>query len=157
MPLSPPPRDENGAVTPHDHQGILDSHIVIRRVSSQWVVTDPKAPGGRRLSTAVFEPSSPENGGGLSVDLANEIVAAGLDVETYVTTPRWIASVQLTASNLRSKQLMVGYSPIEESNDMPSNPYHGEAWGRIPKGQRKALLDVSQWLVPIANCAVSST
>ncbi|MEJ7804827.1 MAG: hypothetical protein WKG03_02760 [Telluria sp.] len=154
MPLSPPPRDDLGNVKPHDHPDILEDDGVIRRISSQWVVSDPKANGGRRISTAAFEPSSMENGAGLSVDLERAITDAGLDPHTHVTTPRWIASVKLSARQFRNLGLIVGYSPIDESPNEMANLYHGEVWGIKTRSQKKALLNNCNWFVPIENCAL---
>jgi hypothetical protein len=41
--LTPPPRDENGAVEPHDHPEIGNDDGVIRRVQEQWIVEDKDA------------------------------------------------------------------------------------------------------------------
>ena len=96
-----------------------------------------------------------ENGGGLSVDLEEEIIKAEVDVVTHVTSPRWIASVRLKAGDLRNIQLKVGFSPIAPSAEEAGNPYHGEAWGTISRGQRKNLLRTSEWLVPVPGCSLS--
>ena len=67
MPLTLPQRDENGVI-PHDHREIIPDDLVIRRVSANWTVDDPKAPGGKRLSSMAFEKSS-GTAGGMSIDL----------------------------------------------------------------------------------------
>ena len=100
MPLKPQ-RDDNGAVIPHDHPGILPEHGIIRRVSEELLVNDEKL-GGQRISTIAFNPSSGGNGG-LSVDLQNEIEKAGLDAKAYVTTPKWMGSLRIEAGQLRDE------------------------------------------------------
>lgn len=155
MPLNPPLYDAHGKVVPHDHPGILADDWVIRRISQQWVITDVKIPGGKRLSTQAFESSSAEQGGGLSLDLEAQIQEAGTDVVTHVTTPRWIASVRLTVATLREMEYLVGFSPIMAAPGIEANPHHGEAWGSDTKGKRKKLLKASQWLVPIDGCQIS--
>lgn len=93
MPLAPPPRNDSGAVIPHDHEGILPNDGIIRRVSTQQIVDDPKVVGGRRISSSfLFKPSSGENGG-LSVDLQGLIEEAGLDAKAFVTTLDWLSSI----------------------------------------------------------------
>ncbi len=76
MPLSKPPLDDNGEVLPHDHQGIADADRVIRRISDEHVVSDPKVLGGKRISTLAFQASSDGNRG-MSVDLEVSILEAG--------------------------------------------------------------------------------
>lgn len=114
MPLSAPPRNPDGSVQPHDHPEILNHDWLIRRVSTEWVVTDPKVPGNKRLSTRAFDLSSPEFGGGMSVDIQKLIEEAGVSVVEFVTSPRWTASLRIQTGSLRAKALQVGYSPVPE-------------------------------------------
>lgn len=154
MPLSPPPLDELGNTVPHDHLEITGEDGIIRRISTLFVVPDPKVEGGRKISTVAFSPSSPEYGAGLSVDLERSIIEAGIDPQVHVTTPRWIASVWLRAADFRSLGLMVGYSPIEGSADEEPNPHHGEVWGIKTKPQKRSLLKLCSWYVPLPQCAL---
>jgi hypothetical protein len=145
--LAEPPRNERGEVQPHDHEGIGNSDGIIRRVSGQQVVDDPKAKGGKRLSTAAVSPSSGGNGG-MSVDIQAEIEKAGLDAKQYVTTPRWTGSILFQAGQLRNEDFQVGYDPL------PGNPYHGEVWGNFSRSRQKRLLDLSEWFVEIEGVAL---
>lgn len=154
MPLSQPPLDELGNVVPHNHPEIADEDGIIRRISSLFVVPDPKAEGGLKISTAAFSPSSAEYGAGLSVDLERLILEAGIEPRVHVTTPRWFASVWLNAAHFRSLGLMVGYSPIEGSADEEPNPYHGEVWGIKTRPQKRSLLKLCSWYVAIPQCAL---
>lgn len=146
MPLTPPPRDDNGAVIPHDHEGILRNDGVIRRVSEQLVVFDPKI-GGNRLSSSVFNPSSGLNGG-LSVDLQKQIEEAGLIAKDFVTNPRFTGSIRLETCQLRNEGFKVGYDPLDH------NPYHGEVWGNFSKAKRKKLFQLCTWFVPMENTSI---
>lgn len=147
MPLQPQ-LDENGNVTPHDHPKILDDHRVIRRISKeQHIVTDPKSPTGRRISSIAFQAST-EGNRGMSVDLEHEIIQAGLDPAEYVTTPLWTGSVVLKVDFLRAQQFKVGADPLKD------NPHHGEVWGTFSDGQKKRLRNASQWLVPIPDVSI---
>ncbi len=146
MALTPPPRDDNGAVIPHDHEGVLPNDGIIRRVSEQQIVFDPKI-GGKRLSSAVLNPSSGHNGG-LSVDLQQQIEEAGLDAKTFVTTPRWMGSIRFEADQLRIEGFKVGYDPLRD------NPFHGEVWGVFSKSKIKRLFQLCSWFVPINDTLI---
>lgn len=146
MPLTPPPRDANGEVKPHNHDGISSGDGVIRRISEQHIVFDPKI-GGRRLSSAAFTPSSGPNGG-MSVDLERQIEEAGLNPKVHVTSPQWTGSVRFLAGSLRAEGFMVGYDPL------PENPYHGEVWGNFRKSNQRKLVQLCAWLVPISDTSI---
>ncbi len=149
MPLSEPPRDANGVVVPHDHPGIADADRIIRRISDEHIVSDVKAPGGRRVSTLAFQ-SSTNGNCGMSVDLESSIVNAGLDAPSFVTSPRFMGSVWFHAAHLRSETFQVGYDPL------PENPHHGEVWGSFTRGRKNRLLASAQWFVPITGVSLSS-
>ena len=139
---TPPPRDADGNVVPHNHADILDADGIIRRVTMQHVVEDPKAVGGRKLSSILFNPSSGLNGG-LSVDLRRPIEEDGLAPQAFVTTEEFVGSVIMIAQVFRSKALQVGYDPL------PTNSYHGEVWGNFTGGCKRQLLKLADWFVPV--------
>ncbi len=142
MPL-PLPRDANGEVIPHDHEDISSEDGVIRRISEQLVIHDPKV-GGLRISSAAFRASSGPNGG-MSVDLEKLILEAGLDPRAYVNNPRWIGSVRFLAGSLRAEGFRVGYDPL------PDNRFHGEVWGNFTGSKQRRLMKLCTWLVPIPD------
>jgi hypothetical protein len=146
LPLAPPPRDANGGVIPHDHQGILSEDGIIRRVSEHQVIHDQRR-GCRRISSIAFKASSEERGG-MSVDLQREIEEAGLDARVYVSSPRWIGSLRFVARDLRAIDLKIGYDPINE------NPYHGEVWGDFGKAQQDEMRQHCEWFVEIPGVAI---
>lgn len=155
MPLQPPPRDDHGNVIPHDHDGILSEHGVIRKISEQLVVEDEKV-GGRRISSMAFKASSGANSG-MSVDLQHEIEAAGYDARVYVTTPRWIGSVSFAAGELRGEGFMVGSDPLDEAPGVDANPYHGEVWGDFAKkSKQRRLFELCKWFVPIEGVVIKA-
>lgn len=151
--LTPPPRDQDGVVKPHDHPDIADADGVIRRVSEQWVV--PGRDGRLRLSSMAFKASSGPKAG-MSVDLLALIVAAGIDPVIYVTTPRWIGSVVFSAGDLRAEGFSVGFDPIEEEPpDQPGNPFHGEVWGVFSKAKQRRLAQIACWYVAIPDVSIA--
>jgi hypothetical protein len=146
MPLEPPPLDASGCVVPHDHAGVSPSDGVIRRISSNQIVTDKN--GQKRISSKAFQGSS-ETNGGMSVDLECSILGAGLDPRHYVTTPRWIGSVRFAAGALRSEGFLVGFHPL------PENPHHGEVWGDFSRAKKRLLQGLCEWFVPIPGVLTS--
>ena len=143
--LSGPPLDGQGEVVPHDHHGIKDADGVIRRVSPQFVVADPKT--GPRISTLALKPSSGPNGG-LSVDLRCEIESAGYNPMEYVMSPPWIGAIHFQAGVLRAEALKVGFHPLADQ------PFHGEVWGDFTRSRQKRLLTVASWFVPLPGVAL---
>ncbi len=146
MPLSPPPRDVNGEVTPHDHHEILDQDWIIRRISALQISDDPKV-GGKRISSLAFKSSGGANGG-MSVDLRQQIEDAGHNAETYVTTPRWIGSLIMNVGGVRGEAFLVGFHPLGD------NPHHGEVWGTFSSPKQQRLRELSQWFVPIPDVSI---
>ena len=136
------PRNSDGWVEPHDHPHVEDDHGVIRKVSSFYVVDDPKVEGGKRISTGLMSGST-SGSKGMSVDLQNMIEVAGVDPYIFVTTPKWIGSVRLVAKDVRNLDFMVGQDPID------GNDYHGEVWGTFSRARQKSLLRHSEWFVEI--------
>lgn len=142
MPLSPPPRDPDGTIVPHDHAEILAQDGIIRRISLQHVVAN--GAGGLRLSSMAFQASSGGNGG-MSVDLQREIEEAGRDARAYVTSPVWTGSVRFTAATLRALDYRVGFDPLA------TNPYHGEVWGSFSRAKKTELCRSCSWFVQIPD------
>lgn len=149
--IKAPPRDEDGCITPHDHDEILDNHEIIRCISELQLVTDSS---GKKISSSMAFKASEGKNGGMSVHLKQLIEAAGLDPKTHVTTPRWIGSLLFKVSDLRNIGFTVGYDPTE----LPEpNPYHGEVWGAFSKGEngtRRKLQDLAVWFVEIENVSI---
>lgn len=143
--IKQPPRDENGEVIPHDHSEIENDDEVIRRISERQITQDKN--GNRRISSIAYKDAAKKSG--MSVDFKQLIEKDGLDPREYVTTPRWTGSVLFKVSDLRQKDFMVGYDPIEPPNPDP-NPYHGEVWSEFTGNQAaKKLKRMAEWFVPI--------
>jgi hypothetical protein len=146
--LTPPPRDLSGNVIPHNHPGILDTDFIIRRISDNFIVSDPKAVGRKRLSSMAFQASS-TGSKSMSVDLKTEIEQAGLNPNTYVTTPKFIGSVLINVGQIRQLHFQVGYEPIS------TNPHHGGVWGAFTRPQKNAIAEICNWFVAIPNVSIT--
>jgi hypothetical protein len=152
--VQPPPLNEDGLVTPHDHPEILGTDLLIRRIDPQNHVVRDDNRRCYRLSSKVFQPSS-EEGGGMSVDVERLIVDAGLDPTEFVTSnPKHAGAIAFPVSAAREEKLLVGWDPI------PENEYHAEVWGnnrpnRFSGSQRKALAQASYWYLPIDGVDIS--
>jgi hypothetical protein len=125
MPAAPP-RDADGNVIPHDHAEILADHHVIRHTTPLHVVDDGQ--GRKRIASGVYVESS-EPPKGMSVDLEEWTVGAGLDPLNYVAPAH--GAVELRVGDLRALGLQVGYHPL------PDNPHHCEVWGVKSTHRRK--------------------
>lgn len=141
MALQPPPRNPQGELLPHDHDGIGACDGVIRRISEKQIVADSE--GRRRISSKAFKPSTSPNGG-MSIDIEKLIIEAKLDPRAYVTTPRWTGSVRFVVGELRNEGFMVGFDPL-----LPENPFHGEVWGKFTRPQVRRLQELAVWFVTI--------
>ncbi len=150
--LKQPPRDENGAIKPHNHNEIVPEGLLIRRIDPAQHLVHDENRNCTRISTKAFQPSSELNGG-MSVDLNQLMQAASIDAAKFVTTPKHVGSVSFTAGAARSEKLLVGYDPLED------NRYHGEVWGdtkpnKFSKAQSKALISACTWFVKIPNVEI---
>jgi hypothetical protein len=135
-------RDADGDVIPYDDVSILNEDDIIRRVPHHQLIGDPKFEGGRRVSSAVFNPSSPEfdKYQGLSVDIKKLIEADGLDPAKYVKSPKHVIAVKVKAGAFRNQNLKIGFDPLE------SNPYHGAVWGNFTDSVKRKLCAAYTWL-----------
>jgi hypothetical protein len=122
MPVDPP-RDQQGRIVPHDHPEILNEHHVIRHTLPQDLCPDD---GRMRLASGAFSESS---GGGMSVDIEEWMLAAGLDSLHYVTAPTH-GAVRLNVGELRKLGFQVGWDPDD------AHPHHGGVWG-IGNGSKR--------------------
>ena len=150
--LTPPQRDEQGRVIPHNHPQILDNDWVIRLVfiGKNEPPVDLKFPEGKRLSLTVWEPSSGVNEG-LSVNLQSLIFTGGLESPEKYSKP---ASIMMNVGDIRRLGFEVGYDPVKDDPKIPDNPYHCQIWGASTRGERNQLKNISQWLVPLAGVSI---
>src|SRR5262249_20894203 len=102
---TPPPRDAQGSIIPHDHAEILDDHFVIRHTDPHDLVDDGK--GGKRLSSGAYTESKV---GGMSVNIESWMTVDCLAPLHYVTDPAQ-GAVRLSVRELRKLGLQVGWDP----------------------------------------------
>lgn len=137
---------------PYDEENIDDDDLVIRRINPEHHVVWDDDRSCNRVSSKAFSPSS--NGdGGMSVDIEQLMIGAGIDPRQYVTTPEFTGSVSFPARTARELNLVVGYEPLE------NNPYHGEVWNPLrPQyftgGQKRKLQEGSIWYVEIPDVEI---
>ena len=143
--LTPPPRDCNGRIIPHDHKQILSEDVIIRRISTQQLVHDDKV-GGLRPSSMAFKSSSGNNSS-MSVDIEKLIIEADIDPRSYVISHPWIGAVYFLTQTIRDLELQVGFEPMERL------PYHGGVWGNFTKGTQNKLLKASLTYIPVPQAA----
>ena len=146
--MKQPPRDTTTEqVIPHDHDEILNTDFVIRRISEiHHVVKDTD--GNKRVSSMAFKPSSDENGS-MSVDIEKLISNDGIDPKEFVTCPKYVGSVKILVGHLRKLNCIVGYDPIPIKN-----PYHGGVWGNRTRSIQKQIQADSEWYVQINDVSL---
>ena len=141
--LDEPPRNEDGEVTPHDHDGILGEDRIIRRVAREWVV---EKRGKKCLSSIAYSPSSGP-AGGMSVDVYELIASDGLDPVEYIKDPKHIGAVIIPVSGVRGLGFNVGYHPMD------GKKYHSEVWGGFSRGNKRKMSEMAEWFVEIPGVA----
>lgn len=141
------PTDGAGNVLPHDHPVLQGDNRLIRRINEQFIVDG--APGGRRLSSAVFKHDPRQ--GHLSLDSERCILDLNETPTTYVTTPIWVGALVMSAGQFRSAQQAKEGDEVWQIGMVPvnGNDCHAGVWGKITTGQSNELQRRSEWLVPI--------
>ena len=142
MPLTPPPRDSNGLVVPHDHDGILDGDTLIRGIPAVHI-QDGRVTSGAFKSSVNNDPYL-----GMSVDL--EKLTNG-----YVLQPRYEGAVKFPAIVPRNEELLVGYDPVE------GNTAHCGIWRtgdggpvRMNKGKSRYLQRNCEWYLEVEGISL---
>ena len=142
-----PPRNDAEITLPLDHDEVVTGATLIRRISEeQTVVVD----GRKRISSIAYRGSS-DPGGSMSIDIEPFIVSDAIDPREWVTSPRWIGSVQFECRFIRALNLKVGYDPIPPPSNLPANPYHGGVWGNFSKPVQRQMQQSAAWFVEIAD------
>jgi hypothetical protein len=151
LPLRPQ-RDEHGNVVPHDDPAIADDSYVVRHINPVAHVCPDENTGGQRISTGAFHYTREPNGG-ISIDLGQELLAAGLALD-HMVEPR-MGAVKIRVDAIRHLKLWVGSDPIvaEKPGD-PENPYHGQIWQFRKKTPRDLLRAVEGWVVELQGVAL---
>ena len=142
-----PPRNDAEITIPHNHDEVVDGATLIRRISeAQTVMID----GRKRISSIAYKGST-DAGGSMSVDIEPFILNDELDAREWVTSPKWIGSVEFQCGFLRELNLQVGYDPIPPPAHLPVNPYHGGVWGNFSRAVRKRMQHAAAWFVQIPD------
>jgi hypothetical protein len=121
---SPPARDGNGKIIPHDHPEITNDHYIVRHTVPNDLHAE--TPTHTRLASGAFSESSD---GGMSCDEQNWMADAGLDTLHYVANPTH-GAVRLNVGALRMLGLQVGWDPDR------GHEHHVCVWG-IGNGSKR--------------------
>jgi hypothetical protein len=129
MPTTPPLRDQNGKILPHDHPEIGDADYVIRHiVPPNDLHTDPDTRRTRVSSGAYSESSD----GGMSVDIQPWMHQEGIDDFHYLPDETQGAT-KIRVGELRKLGLKVGWDPDA------GHKHHGAVWGITNTSIRKKV------------------
>jgi hypothetical protein len=76
----------------------------------------------------------------------------GINAREFVTSPKYLASIQFLAGNLRQEGYQIGYDPVPKGDPIDSeNPYHGLLWGSPNDRAIKRLIAGASWFVAFAD------
>lgn len=117
---------------------------MLRGIPAQWIVAT--GDGGRRISSGAFQPSG-DKYRGMSLGAKKVLDCANTSVEEWAGG-RFGAVACFPASELRVVSVKVGWDPG------PDDPAHCNAWGTIPKAQKKRLAkDANRCFLPPPSVA----
>jgi hypothetical protein len=151
LPLQPP-RDQAGNVIPHDDPAIADDSYVVRHINPEAHLAPDENTGGSRISTGAFNRTREPNGG-ISVDLGQELIAAGLPLNHMVQPG--MGAVKISVGAVRRLTLWVGSDPIiAEHQGDAENPHHGQIWNGRKKTPRDLYKAIEDWVVQLPGVAL---
>ncbi len=149
------PFDDEGNVSPHDHDELTAEKLLIRGVFPLQVVPN-KNSGGKRLSSGIFKHVKPKDH--LSCDDRLCLEEKDVDIVERYSTEKYIGAVQISIKDLRSvgNELMIGRVPVEADPEkgIDENECHCGIWGRITKGMENSLFRRCQWTVEIEGVTI---
>jgi hypothetical protein len=144
--MSHPQRDANGKVVPHDDASLTNDGGVIRRIHPTYHVLRDDNSGSARITSAAFTATKGEPDNPMSVDIEQDLVAAGLAADAMV--PEGFGAVRIPIGDVRGHGMRVGSEPI------PDNPYHGEVWDVKDSKSKKLLKAVDKWVRPLPGVSL---
>ena len=116
-----------------------------RRITEHHLTPQPDAPGGLRITSAAFIPSS--DGSGISVNLGDTMADQGISPETVMgLPPPGVGLAFVAAEQVRSEELEPRREPLAD------DPSHGAIVGDLSSGGRRrrlARLAQRQWVIPL--------
>ena len=125
-------------------RAVADEHALWRRIRPDQVVADPKAPDGRRASTAAFHDSSDRTPMSVVVEpIALDLGARPADA--VAKSGPGTALVRVRAGAFRADDQNVFHSPID--SDVPCELAHGSVEGAKPKGARRRWALAAEWVI----------
>ena len=145
MPLNPP-RDDTGAVVPHDDPAIEGDSSLVRHINPDFHIVPDENIGGRRVSSNAFSATNGDPQYGMSVDIGQLLSELGLGEGGMV--PPGMGAVRLRVNAVRGLALMVGSDPE------PDNAAHGQVWGVKSSKRPKIHKVVEDWVIAIPGVAI---
>ncbi|GAB4135358.1 MAG: hypothetical protein Tsb009_01510 [Planctomycetaceae bacterium] len=121
-----------------DDSSIPDEAILWRRIPPNWVVFDQKT-NQLRPSSQSFD--NHRDGSGMSVVLANEVIANGRSEENVLEGHEGFGLVAINAGLARKLNQKIVRDPL------PDEPAHMEICGDKTKGVKKAFARAAVWIV----------
>jgi hypothetical protein len=122
---TPPLKDAQGKIIPHNHPEIRDDHHVIRHITIRDLHREGE---GKRVASGAYSESG-DDIGGMSVDIEEWMIEDGLDSLHYVVNSTDGAR-RIEVGELRRLGFQVCWVPE------PGNPHHGAVWG-IGNGSKR--------------------
>jgi hypothetical protein len=145
LPLDPPLSPE-GVVIVHDDPAILPESLLVRHINPDHHVVPDENTKGLRISSGAFAATTGDPDHGMSIDIGQLLTERGLPDRHMV--PQHMGAVSVGVGDLRAIGLKIGSDPI------PTNEFHGQAWG-VKTTTRKAVQKlVKGWIVPLPGVAL---
>ena len=126
---------------------VLGSDSTFRRIPPAWVVTDEKAPNGKRVSSEAFKDD--RDGSSLSVYLASTVYKIGYAVADVVQgkPTDWAVASTLVNTFIEENQTVMG-DPIDNGNPPHiCDPAHALVVGDKSEKKRRERIAKSSRLV----------
>jgi hypothetical protein len=136
----------NGVVVAHDDPVILPQSLLIRHINPDHHVVRDENTNGLRISSGAFAATTKDPDYGMSVDIGQLLSEQGLPDHHMV--PQHMGAVSLGVGDLREIGLKIGSDPV------PTNEFHGQAWGVKPSMRKTVQKLIRDWVVPLPGVAL---
>jgi len=146
LPLNPQ-IGADGRIIPHDDPEIAAESWLIRHINPDVHVCEDENLGRRRISSAAFSATTGDPDYGMSVDLGQLLVGAGLSEDARV--PPGFGAVRLRVARVRVLALRIGSDPT-----LGAHAQHGQVWDVKSTKRSKIRQIVEGWVVELIGVAL---